>query len=59
MPSSREISSPVRAGSSNGPKKSRQDTFGPYCLLYTIGEGEFAKVKYAIHNDSRKEVIFQ
>ncbi|KAI0219019.1 hypothetical protein L0F63_002678 [Massospora cicadina] len=29
--------------------------FGPYVLLYTIGEGEFAKVKYGIHSESGEE----
>lgn len=39
-------------------RKSKQDNmFGPYVLLYTIGEGEFAKVKYGIHSDSGEEVL--
>lgn len=33
--------------------------FGPYVLLYTIGEGEFAKVKYGIHSDSGEEAAIK
>ncbi|KAJ9081356.1 hypothetical protein DSO57_1015438 [Entomophthora muscae] len=41
-------------------RKSKQDNmFGPYVLLYTIGEGEFAKVKYGIHSDSGEEAAIK
>ncbi|KAJ3199455.1 hypothetical protein HDU67_002814, partial [Dinochytrium kinnereticum] len=33
--------------------------FGPYRLIRTIGEGEFGKVKLAIHMDTNKEVAIK
>ncbi|KAJ3277969.1 hypothetical protein HDU76_010091, partial [Blyttiomyces sp. JEL0837] len=33
--------------------------FGPYRLLRTIGEGEFGKVKLAVHTDDSKEVAIK
>jgi hypothetical protein len=30
--------------------------FGPYLLLQTLGEGEFAKVKLGMHAESGEEV---
>lgn len=41
------------------PKPTKDTTFGPYVLLYTIGEGEFAKVKYGIHNKSGEEAAIK
>jgi serine/threonine protein kinase len=32
--------------------------FGPYKLLKTLGEGEFGKVKLAVHHVSKKSVFF-
>lgn len=41
---------------SRGRRRSKQDNmFGPYSLLYTIGEGEFAKVKYGLHSETGSE----
>ncbi|KAI8324593.1 Pkinase-domain-containing protein [Martensiomyces pterosporus] len=40
----------------NGRRKPKSNFFGPYLLLQTIGEGEFAKVKLALHRDSGEEV---
>ncbi|KAJ1961782.1 hypothetical protein GGI12_003050 [Dipsacomyces acuminosporus] len=40
----------------NGRRKTKNNFFGPYLLLQTIGEGEFAKVKLALHRDSGEEV---
>ncbi|KAF9896719.1 hypothetical protein BX616_006886, partial [Lobosporangium transversale] len=31
--------------------------FGPYLLLQTLGEGEFAKVKLGMHADSGEELL--
>ncbi|KAI7824796.1 kinase-like domain-containing protein [Gamsiella multidivaricata] len=33
--------------------------FGPYLLLQTLGEGEFAKVKLGMHNDTGEEVAIK
>ncbi|KAI8853045.1 kinase-like domain-containing protein [Chytridium lagenaria] len=33
--------------------------FGPYRLIRTIGEGEFGKVKLAVHMDTNKEVAIK
>ncbi|OMJ25919.1 Fatty acyl-CoA synthetase and RNA processing-associated kinase 1 [Smittium culicis] len=38
-------------------KKSKSNFFGNYMLLHTIGEGEFAKVKLALHRDTGEEGI--
>ncbi|KAJ2715033.1 hypothetical protein H4R19_001423, partial [Coemansia spiralis] len=40
---------------SSGRRKAKNAFFGPYLLLQTIGEGEFAKVKLAVHKDSSDE----
>lgn len=40
-------------------KTGKDNHFGPYVLLYTIGEGEFAKVKYGIHNKSGEEAAIK
>ncbi|KAJ1940841.1 hypothetical protein EC988_006920, partial [Linderina pennispora] len=42
--------------SSSGRRKPKSNFFGPYLLLQTIGEGEFAKVKLALHRDTGEEV---
>ncbi|KAJ2516021.1 hypothetical protein H4S06_005816, partial [Coemansia sp. BCRC 34490] len=39
----------------NGRRKPKNTFFGPYLLLQTIGEGEFAKVKLAIHRETGEE----
>ncbi|KAJ2747864.1 hypothetical protein GGI20_000159 [Coemansia sp. BCRC 34301] len=43
----------------NGRRKSKNTFFGPYLLLQTIGEGEFAKVKLALHRDTGEEVAIK
>ena len=35
----------------------RNNMFGPYLLLQTLGEGEFGKVKLGMHVDSHEEVL--
>ncbi|KAI9298958.1 Pkinase-domain-containing protein [Neoconidiobolus thromboides FSU 785] len=57
MPSSRERSS---SSPTKSKRKSKGDNmFGPYVLLYTIGEGEFAKVKYGIHSENGDEAAIK
>ncbi|KAJ3113532.1 hypothetical protein HDU96_003314, partial [Phlyctochytrium bullatum] len=34
---------------------SKYPLFGPYRLIRTIGEGEFGKVKLAVHSETNKE----
>ncbi|PVZ99973.1 hypothetical protein BB558_003996 [Smittium angustum] len=36
-------------------KKNKTNFFGQYLLLHTIGEGEFAKVKLALHRETGEE----
>ncbi|KAJ2489486.1 hypothetical protein IWW37_003949 [Coemansia sp. RSA 2050] len=43
----------------NGRRKAKNTFFGPYLLLQTIGEGEFAKVKLALHRDTGEEVAIK
>lgn len=38
------------------PTTRRGNMFGPYMLLQTLGEGEFAKVKLGMHAESGEEV---
>jgi serine/threonine protein kinase len=38
------------------PKVKHPTFFGPYLLLQTLGEGEFAKVKTAVHIHTNQEV---
>ncbi|PVU99796.1 hypothetical protein BB559_000399 [Furculomyces boomerangus] len=40
-------------------KKIKNKFFGPYLLLQTIGEGEFAKVKLGLHRETGKEVAIK
>ncbi|KAJ2842976.1 hypothetical protein IWW36_005716, partial [Coemansia brasiliensis] len=49
------ISSTDSRPSVNGRRKAKNAFFGPYLLLQTIGEGEFAKVKLAMHKDTSEE----
>lgn len=42
-----------------GRRKPKNTFFGPYLLLQTIGEGEFAKVKLAMHRESGEEVAIK
>jgi hypothetical protein len=35
----------------------RHTMFGPYVMLHTLGEGEFGKVKLAVHSETGQEVI--
>lgn len=37
----------------------RHTMFGPYVMLHTLGEGEFGKVKLAIHSETGQEVRFR
>ncbi|KAF9194537.1 hypothetical protein BGZ51_009100 [Haplosporangium sp. Z 767] len=37
----------------------RNNMFGPYHLLQTLGEGEFAKVKLGMHAETREEVAIK
>lgn len=39
------------------PKLKNPSYFGPYLLLQTLGEGEFAKVKAGVHVQTNQEVI--
>ncbi|KAF9136740.1 hypothetical protein BGX30_010916, partial [Mortierella sp. GBA39] len=41
------------------PTTRRGNMFGPYLLLQTLGEGEFAKVKLGMHADSGEEVAIK
>ncbi|KAJ1889908.1 hypothetical protein LPJ66_007777 [Kickxella alabastrina] len=45
--------------STSGRRKPKNTFFGPYLLLQTIGEGEFAKVKLAIHRENGEEVAIK
>lgn len=38
------------------PKHKTPSYFGPYLLLQTLGEGEFAKVKSGVHVQTNQEV---
>lgn len=38
------------------PKHRNPSYFGPYLLLQTLGEGEFAKVKAGVHVQTNQEV---
>ncbi|KAJ2218531.1 hypothetical protein H4R99_008202, partial [Coemansia sp. RSA 1722] len=49
------VSKPGSRPSINGRRKPKNIFFGPYLLLQTIGEGEFAKVKLALHRDTGEE----
>lgn len=40
------------------PKHKNPSYFGPYLLLHTLGEGEFAKVKSAVHVQTNQEVSY-
>ncbi|KAJ1735837.1 hypothetical protein LPJ61_000343 [Coemansia biformis] len=53
------VSSADSRTASNGRRKAKNAFFGPYLLLQTIGEGEFAKVKLAVHKDSGDEVAIK
>ncbi|PVU95522.1 hypothetical protein BB561_001771 [Smittium simulii] len=39
--------------------KTKPKAFGPYIVLHTIGEGEFAKVKLALHKETGQEVAIK
>lgn len=39
------------------PKHRTPSYFGPYLLLQTLGEGEFAKVKSGVHVQTNQEVF--
>lgn len=39
------------------PKHKNPSYFGPYLLLQTLGEGEFAKVKAGVHVHTNQEVF--
>jgi hypothetical protein len=39
------------------PKNKNPSYFGPYLLLQTLGEGEFAKVKAGVHVQTNQEVL--
>ncbi|KAI7900994.1 kinase-like domain-containing protein [Cokeromyces recurvatus] len=41
------------------PKLTNPSYFGPYLLLQTLGEGEFAKVKAAVHVQTNQEVAIK
>jgi hypothetical protein len=41
---------------SQGYHGKRHNMFGPYVMLQTLGEGEFGKVKLAIHAETGQEV---
>ncbi|KAI8605929.1 kinase-like domain-containing protein [Dissophora ornata] len=41
------------------PTTRRGNMFGPYLLLQTLGEGEFAKVKLGMHADTGEEVAIK
>ncbi|KAI8070165.1 kinase-like domain-containing protein [Thamnidium elegans] len=41
------------------PKHKNPSYFGPYLLLHTLGEGEFAKVKSAVHVQTNQEVAIK
>ncbi|KAG0313135.1 hypothetical protein BGZ99_009070 [Dissophora globulifera] len=41
------------------PTTRRGNLFGPYLLLQTLGEGEFAKVKLGMHADTGEEVAIK
>ncbi|KAJ2706894.1 hypothetical protein FB645_001189 [Coemansia sp. IMI 203386] len=53
------VSKPGSRPSINGRRKPKNIFFGPYLLLQTIGEGEFAKVKLALHRDTGEEVAIK
>ncbi|KAJ2453994.1 hypothetical protein EV183_001834 [Coemansia sp. RSA 2336] len=53
------VSSADSRPSVNGRRKAKNAFFGPYLLLQTIGEGEFAKVKLAMHKDTSEEVAIK
>ncbi|KAJ1779568.1 hypothetical protein LPJ77_001372 [Coemansia sp. RSA 2523] len=53
------VSSTDSRPSVNGRRKAKNAFFGPYLLLQTIGEGEFAKVKLAVHKDTSEEVAIK
>ncbi|PIA17838.1 Pkinase-domain-containing protein, partial [Coemansia reversa NRRL 1564] len=53
------VSSTDSRPSANGRRKTKNAFFGPYLLLQTIGEGEFAKVKLAVHKDTSEEVAIK
>ncbi|KAG2178655.1 hypothetical protein INT44_001808 [Umbelopsis vinacea] len=44
---------------SNGYPGRRHNMFGPYVMLQTLGEGEFGKVKLAIHSETGQEVAIK
>ncbi|OMH82788.1 Serine/threonine-protein kinase KIN4 [Zancudomyces culisetae] len=39
--------------------KPKSNFFGPYVLLQTIGEGEFAKVKLGLHKETREDAAIK
>ncbi|KAF9912545.1 hypothetical protein BX616_010298 [Lobosporangium transversale] len=41
------------------PSTRRGNMFGPYVLVQTLGEGEFAKVKLGVHADTGEEVAIK
>ncbi|KAJ1921390.1 hypothetical protein H4219_000707 [Mycoemilia scoparia] len=57
MTTSQKATSASRAANTN--KRRAKNVFGPYLLLQTIGEGEFAKVKLALHRESGQEVAIK
>ncbi|KAJ2869169.1 hypothetical protein FB639_004784, partial [Coemansia asiatica] len=63
IPMSQAVATPAAKPGSrpsiNGRRKPKNTFFGPYLLLQTIGEGEFAKVKLALHRDSGEEVAIK
>ncbi|KAJ1724195.1 hypothetical protein LPJ53_001533 [Coemansia erecta] len=53
------VAKPSSRPSASGRRKPKNTFFGPYLLLQTIGEGEFAKVKLALHRDTGEEVAIK
>ncbi|KAJ2395506.1 hypothetical protein GGI05_001553, partial [Coemansia sp. RSA 2603] len=53
------VAKPGSRPSASGRRKPKNTFFGPYLLLQTIGEGEFAKVKLALHRDTGEEVAIK
>ncbi|KAJ1677685.1 hypothetical protein EV182_005643, partial [Spiromyces aspiralis] len=50
---------PPASRSASASKRRGRNIFGPYLLLQTIGEGEFAKVKLALHRETGQEVAIK
>jgi len=46
-------------GSRTQQNSRKQNMFGPYLMLQTLGEGEFGKVKLGVHTDTEQEVAIK